>query len=266
MGREPLDYLLLPWRLILEGGQGYARFDGEVGVFWIAIVPLALWAAVHHWLARRALSAAGLYFLFWAFSSQQTRPLIPVLALLALAGSVAVVELVARLPGSTALGLADRVLLLASLALLIWTATGGSPPPKRSRYLAAGGQALGRYLSEEGDLRTAAVHPAYTFINNELPEDARLLFLNTNQRFFCDREVIADSFFEASQIADWLAPATTVAEIRELLAAESVSHLLIASADWGIAYPRALFEMLRDPDEIELLFSSPDGLSVVALR
>ncbi len=266
MGREPLDYLLLPLRVILDGGSGYARFDGEVGGFWIVVLPLALWVARRHALVRRCLAAAGLYFVFWAFSSQQMRLLIPVLPLLSIAGGVAAVELVERLPWPAVRPLGRRLLLLGSLALLVWSASGGTAKPTRGRYLLAAASALERYLEEEGDLRQTAVHPVYGFLRT-LPADVRLLFLNTNQGFFCDHDFVADSFFEASQIADWLAPVATVAELRERLAAAGITHLLVAHRDWGIAYPPALGELLGDPQQAGLLYRSPDRrYSVVELR
>ncbi len=266
MGREPLDYLLLPLRVILDGGAGYDRFDGEIGGFWIVVLPLALWVARRHWLVRRSLAAAGLYFVFWALSSQQMRLLIPVLPLVSIAGAVAAVEILERLPWPAGRPLGRRLLLLGSLALLVWTVSGGTAKPTRGRYILAAAGALERYLEEAGELRQTAVHPVYGFLRT-LPADARLLFLNTNQRFFCDREALADSFFEASQIADWLAPAATVAELRERLATAGVTHLLIAHRDWGIAYPPALGELLDDPQQAGLLYRPPDRrYSVVELR
>ncbi|MEE8526786.1 MAG: hypothetical protein V3T72_22865, partial [Thermoanaerobaculia bacterium] len=100
----------------------------------------------------------------------------------------------------------------------------------------------------------------------ELPAGARLLLLNTGQGFFCEREYIADSFFEASQIADWLGPADSVEVLRELLTEEGVTHLLVEHREWGIAYPAALFEMLRNPSQVDVIYRSPEGrYSVVAL-
>jgi hypothetical protein len=48
MGREIVDFLLLPLRVILAGGPGYASFDGKLGVFWIVMLPVALWGAWRH--------------------------------------------------------------------------------------------------------------------------------------------------------------------------------------------------------------------------
>ncbi len=258
MGRELLDYLLLPVRVILAGGEGYGRFDGEIGAFWIVLVPLALWQARSSALVRRCLAGAGLTFAVWALSSQQMRFLIPALPLLAIAGAVSVVELLGRLPGARRRR-AGRVLAIAAMvAFLVST---------QARVLAAGFRTLGVYLSVPGDLKSTAVHPVYTWVNTRLPPDAKLLFLNTNQSFFCQREVIADSFFEASQIADWLAPAGDVAELRALLSARGVTHVLVENRPRGIAYPPALQQMLNDQTRVTPLYRSEDGrFSVLELR
>jgi hypothetical protein len=267
MGREPLDYLLLPERVILSGGEGYGRFDGALGAFWIVLLPLALWAARTQAPVRRALWVAGVYFAAWAATSQQMRLLIPVLPLLAIAAAIAVVDLGDRLASGPLRPAVRRLAVAASLALAAWYGTDASPGVSRGRYLAAAGKSLGRYLEAQGDLRPTAVHPVYRFLDEQLPAGARLLLLNTAQAFFCEREVIADSFFEASQIADWLAPATSVAALRALLAEEGITHLLFEHRDWGIAYPPALFEMLQDPSQVAVVYRSPEGrFSVVELR
>ncbi len=258
MGRDAIDYLLLPIRVILAGGRGYERFDGELAAFWIVLVPLALWAACRSMLARRCLVVAGLYFVFWSLSSQQTRLLIPALPLLAIAGAIAVVELLDRLP--------SRRWRRTALAVVFAIATGfmvaGQGP-----VLAAGWRTLGVYLNASGDLLSRAAHPVYAYVNTKLPPDARLLFLNTNQRFYCHREVIADSFFEASQIAHWLLPATDAAELHRLLSGRGVTHILLEHRHRGAVYPETLAELLRDPRRVEPLYRSEDGrFSVLELR
>src|SRR4029079_6287746 len=88
MGRTPRDYALLPIRVILNGGGGYYHFSAWISKTWIVFLPLTLiftpWVPV----ARRCLLPAGIYFVIWANSSQQSRFLISVLPLLAVATAV----------------------------------------------------------------------------------------------------------------------------------------------------------------------------------
>lgn len=250
MGREPLDYLLLPVRVILSGGPGYPRFDGQLGVFWIAVLPLALWAATQVRLARQCLSVAGLYFVFWALSSQQIRFLIPILPILAIAGGVAIVEILDRLerPAWQRLGLA-----------VVFGATLISAIPGQSRVLAAGYKTLAIYWQAPGDFLASAAHPVFRFIDEQLPRDARVLVLNTNQVFFCQREVLADSFFEASQIANWTSAAKSPAELRRLLEQRGVTHVLLEHRRRDrVDYPPALHQLLRKPSLARQMLRTPD--------
>jgi len=264
MGREPVDYLLLPLRVILAGGRGYDRFDGELGAFWIVLVPVALLVAVgrsseSRRAVRRCLGVAALFFVFWAATSQQMRLLVPALPLLALAAGVAVAELVARLPQPE-----WRAALRSGAAVSAAALVFGVLAPT----LAAGYRTLPRYLAAEGDLLATAVHPVFVFVDQELPPDARLLFLNTNQGYFCRRDYLADSFFEASQIAHWLAPAgDDVDHLRDRLAGRGVTHLLVDRRNLGIPYPPSLPRLLADPSLARPLYRSPDGrFDVVELR
>jgi hypothetical protein len=86
-----------------------------------------------------------------------------------------------------------------------------------------------------------------------------MLLLNTNQGFFIEREYLADSFFEASQIADWLRPASTVGEVRQRLESRGITHVLIEHRNWGIRYPDALLALLRDPAQVEQRYRSRNG-------
>ncbi len=258
MGRASIDYVLLPLRVILAGGVGYERFDGAIGGFWIVLLPLALWNARRNSLTRCCLGVAGLTFVFWAVSSQQMRFLIPILPLLAMAGAIAIVELLERLSSPSWQRAGKGLVFAAMLAFFVAT---------QARILSAGTRTFGIYLKAKGDLTASAIPPVQTFINQNLALDARLLFLNTNQAFFCDRELIADSFFEASQIAEWLAPANSIQQLRELLGERGITHILIEHRPRPIAYPRALGELLQDPSRAERLYHSADGrFSVFAIR
>lgn len=258
MGREPLDYLLLPLRVILLGGWGYGTFDGEIGAFWLLLVPLAILCSRGNYLARRALLLSALFFGFWSLTSQQIRFLVPFLPLLSMAAGIGMVELLERLRSPRERRLALGMVQGMALALTVFYA---------SHSMNAGWRALQRYQAETGNLLATAVPPVDRFIGESLPPGAKLLFLNTNQGFFCPRDYLADSFFEASQIADWLAPAQDVAQLRRLLEERDITHVLLDHRERGIAYPRSLFELLADPEQSSPLWRSPDGRSTLfALR
>lgn len=247
MGRDAIDYLLLPLRVILLGGRGYEHFDGRISPFWLVLVPLALAFVRRDPLVRRALAAAGLSFVIWAFSSQQMRFLIPTLALLSIAGAVSLVRLV---EGRIHTAWRNAGLLALATILLV------------SVYLApiqAGWRSLRIFLDFEGDLVETVVPAPLRFINETLAADARLLFLNVNRGFFCRREYLADSFFEASQIADALAGAESAGDVRRWLDGRRVTHVVLNARPAVENFPPALFALLNDPNQAREIFRSPDG-------
>ena len=106
--------------------------------------------------------------------------------------------------------------------------------------------------------RQEAVHPVFRFIDAELPAETRLLFLNTNHGFFCRRDFVADSFFEASQINDLLRSREGKEGIRQALADLGITHILVENRDRAVPWPETLYDFLNDPASARRLYRSPD--------
>ncbi len=250
MGAAAIDYLLLPLRAILMGDVGYAHFDGRICRWWIVLIPLAVVFGRQLPLVRRCLGTAGVYFVLWSVSSQQMRFLIPILPLLAVATAVAIDDRIGRMRRAHLRGPVACGCLIA--AVLTAAGVNAGNYVNAFRFL--------QRLHAQGDAaRQMAVPPAHRFINESLPASARVLCLNTNQGFFLDRDYLADSFFEASQIADWLRPADSRARIMACLAERGITHVLVEHKDWGIAYPPALIEVLSDDNLMRPVYRSPDN-------
>lgn len=249
MGREALDYLLLPWRVITSGGPGYAHFDGEVGIFWLLLLPVAFWGARRSADVRQLLAVGITYFGLWAFTSQQLRLLIPALPMFAMACGHAVADLFADLPRTRRrfgrfLLLAAAVAILAGSYRTTWTSSWNAA----RRMLATPPSAIAQ----------TAKPPIFHAVEG-LPPEARLLFLNTNQGFFCHRDYLADSFFEASQIADWLAPFAEAEAVQQALKERGVTHLLLDRQPRPVTYPPALLAMVQSAEWVVPVTQSPDG-------
>ena len=259
MGRRFIDYLLLPFRVILLGGQGYERFEGQIHPLWLVWIPLSLWMARGSDLVRRCLWISGLYFVSWGLTSQQMRFLIPILPFLATAAACSLAELVSRSNSRGGRRLGE--LLVTVLIVVIVVQSGG-------RFMLGGWKLAGEYLSEGRAVSQAVVHPVYRFINESLPVEARLLMVNTNHGFFCHREYLADSFFEASQTRQLVMNCETKSEVVELLRDNGLTHILIDSRNRGIPYPRAFLDFLAEPGRLaEQIYRSPDGrFTVLELR
>lgn len=258
MGRGLVDYLLLPIRVILQGEPGYARFDGSINRLWVFWLPVAVLGAGRNQTVRSALAVSLLYFVFWAASSQQMRFLIPILPLLSIATALTVADLLARVrPGGArrALGIGTSAAAVGSLIVLA-----GLLPSVLSTTNEAvrQGRPAGLQDPESAPGRPGAVRPVLAFINKKLPPDVKIMFLNINHGFFCDRDYIADSFFEASQMGALLRESRTPDAVMTKLHSLGVTHILWNNTDWKIRYPDSLLLLMDDPSRAKLVYQSDD--------
>lgn len=248
MGREPLDYLLLPWRVLTEGGRNYASFDGRLGLPLIALLLLALWRAARPSpppLLRPALLVSALFFVLWSLSSQQMRFLIPLLPLLSLAGGLAAADLGARW-----LRFARFAPVLALLFPLVVFSQDPSLLRKGLQHWVIYRDT--RFVPDPWGAAQPFRQPLL-----ELPPDAKILMLNWNQGYYCPRPFLADSFFEASQIEAWL-DGVPKEELPAKLEGRGVSHVLF-HLPWRLQYTRPLRELLGDPTVLRPIWQSEDG-------
>jgi hypothetical protein len=251
--------------VVADGGTGYRHFDGRLGWQWLLGAPLAVAAAWRRPEMWRPLAVAALLFVLWAAGPQQLRLLIPALPLLALAaarGAAALVgaalehlrtgEAARARPAPAGEGRRRLALVVGGLGLAALLGLGAADE------LRAAADAVRLYRRAGFDPARAGAYPeVFDFAARALPPSARILFLNTNLGFFCPREYLADSSFEASQIGDWLRPAHDEADLVQRLRARRITHILYRRRDWGIDYPPALPILLGDESALRWLYEDP---------
>jgi len=257
MGRSPGDYLLLPYRLVFEAGWGWGRFNGRLHIAWAAGFPLAAIGAVldRRW---RLLLVAVLYSAYWALSSQQVRLLIPALPFLAAAAGLGAVRLWRQwlpvkkpdlLVAVGCLGAAWGIWSTAEEARVLLDARWSFVPSlsgglERNNVICLGRRSVARGL------------PDYMrHVNEELPPDARVLFLKTNGGFFCEREYVCDSSLEVSQMA-------TMLQKPEWLREEGITHVVLARDQVTgdrVVLPEAFVTRLEQEEGLRRVFRGVDG-------
>jgi len=237
MGRSAWDYLMLPLRLVFQSGEGYDRFNAHLSRFWAVLLPVALVPLANSLWARRMLFAAAVYFACWAFSSQQARFLVPILSFLSIAAGFGLVAIAERLRGAGRRSLAAAVAVALPLLALGINAFGFLAPWRE--------KASAFYSEEKGPIGAEKPDPIFEFINAHTAPSAKLMFLNINFGFWCEREYLADSAFEASQMNELIRSAGSEPGLASLLERLGVTHILYARYDWKIRYPKYLFDFLR---------------------
>ena len=116
-----LDYLASPFRIsVLAQAEQPPLFDGVIGVAFLIGLPVLIWALWKFELPAEVKGGAGvcgIMFLFWLFSSQHVRYLLPILPILAV-GICAAGQAISR--EKKALGTVWQFSLVASaLAALV---------------------------------------------------------------------------------------------------------------------------------------------------
>ncbi len=250
MGRSAWDYLMLPTRLVFQSGEGYDRFNAHLSRFWAVLLPVSFLPLIGSAWARRLLFVASVYFACWAFTSQQARFLVPILPFLSINAAFGLAVVAGRLRDAGLRSLAATVAVALPLLALGVNAY-GFLEPWREKVTAFFSQEKGPIAAEKPD-------PIFEFINAHTAPSAKLMFLNINFGFWCEREYLADSAFEASQMNELIRSAGSESGLESLLARLGITHILYAKYDWKIAYPRYLFDFLKR--EATIAAQTEDGI------
>ena len=257
MGRSPWDYLMLPLRIIFQSGEGYDRFNGHLSRFWAVLLPVSLLPLAGSSWARHMFFVASVYFACWAFSSQQARFLVPILPFLSVNAAFGLVIVGERLRGAGLRSLAAAVTVALPMLALGVNAHGFLAPWRE--------KVTGFFSQEKGPIASEKPDPMFEFINRQTSPSAKLLFLNINFGFWCEREYLADSAFEASQMNELIRGAGSESGLASLLADLGITHVLYANYDWKIAYPRYLFDFL-DREAVVVAQTEDGGLTLYEIR
>jgi hypothetical protein len=218
--RGPLDYLWSPLRLAVAAQPdqpGY--YDGVLGITFVFTLPLLGWA-----LWRRRLDVqlclaqviSTCLFVFWLFSSQQLRYLLPAAPGMAVAIAVAGAGL------DRSVGRALRVLVLAAaaLGLPVLVAWFLALDPTR---VVLGGEPRDGFLTRRLDY-----YPYYQVVNRDLPSSAKVWLIDMRRdTYHLDRPAFSDFIFEDYTLARYVRSAASVEEIRGRVQADGITHLLV---------------------------------------
>jgi hypothetical protein len=257
MGRDPIDYVLLPYRVSFEAGSGYEKFDGFMLPFSLVGVLLSL-----IWFRRwRLITYTAFYFVAWAFlASQQLRFLSAAFAtsMILAVGVLAYATTAFKGMGRSALAF----IIIGAVIAFGYAVTGagiGHYVPEAVKYIMT--RDADNYL-----LRTIPVYSANKFVNENLPEDAVILMIFNDHLLYLERKAIYDSFFEASETLIHVATLRTPSEVADYVDEMGATHIFTGrfatSYFWSHydpatrvlweAYVKGYTDVIYDDGEIEI--------------
>jgi hypothetical protein len=221
------DYLRLPWSLTMKADFINPRaYDGVLGPMFLMTLPAFFLQRRLSLIAKVLLVFSFIYFLIWAFSSQQMRFLVPMLPFLSLlAGWSLAAERptgagAARPKGAhlkTALMGFLLIALLGNFTLLTHYFVRVDPLP----YL-GGFENRDEYLTKLLDY-----YELYQYINTKLPETSKVFMIDMgNFGYYLERDYFSDSIFEDHTMETILNQSATSDDVLRGLVARGFTHLL----------------------------------------
>jgi len=229
MGKDPLDYLLLPWRLAFSGQFYLPQFEGAIGPFLILFLIAAVVSSIpsiRRRLTEKIPQGIGFAVLasaaFFVFGTQHTRFWLPTQVLICIAAAPAI-ELVLRWANRRSAIRAGLALTVGvSLAWNMWFL--GKPFLTEAYYRPVFG------LEEERAFLARRVpgYPAMEFINSQLAESSRILCVWTGALgYYLNRPYYSDTFFEDVTLKRFIDSSIDGEELSRRLAEAGFTHLYI---------------------------------------
>lgn len=244
MGRWPGAYLALPFNVSVRGrpGLNYAHFDGTISPVFLILLPMVLVKRRRRTLAV-AIAALALG-IFWAFTSQQLRFLMPALALSAFAGAAGLAEAAGEIRArggsgnrsgedDAQAGPRRRWATFMLLGVLLVEVTALAVPNQYGRPWVADtvgerlSAALGLEPRERFLERTIQPFSLYKEANAGLPPGEAVFMIWENRAYHLDRPYLADSFFEASTVMRMVAGSRDARELRDRIVAMGYNYVLV---------------------------------------
>lgn len=226
-----LNYLTAPIRASVAAQPELpANYDGVLGVAFLIGLPLLVWAL---WKLRMPVEiqiiagVAGILYLFWLFSSEQLRYLLPILPMLAIGIAASAERIGGRVAKMAQCGLLAACVcgLLTAFAWFCQKAPLG---------VVFGGETRDEYLARNLDY-----YPYYKTINSETaPEDKVWLINMRRDTYNIERPVVSDYLFEDRTLRDMVWHSRNVEELRAKAAALDVQYVL-ARHDFLFDYDRS---------------------------
>lgn len=217
MGREWLDYIMLPWNVSFYARMDSTRFDGIIGPLFLIVLPFLFGIQRKDTRLKMILIYCGAYFLFWASASQDIRYLTPILPFLALLVGLVLSSYQQQKAVTVFLGIVTAGCIIFNGYHIVGAFVRINPV----------NVVIGKEDREAFLTRSLSHYPMYRFINNNLPQDAKVfLVYMRNLGFLCDWDCYSDSMYEHYTLKKILAASSSTEEVRQKIKSMGFTHIM----------------------------------------
>jgi len=235
------NYLRLPWLVTVgEGSFGW----GSISPLFLLSMPLILFVRRLNRVIKYLAIYSGIYFLFWAFSQQYFRSLLPCLVFL----SIIAAYLLLRLASFK-----KHLFWLVSLLLVVvftsnlYCFVSGEASLFYPWPVAFGLEKRGHYLAQH-----LPYYEVINYANYHLPPRAKILFIGETRGYYCKRKFIANTAFNDTVIVDLIRDSGTIEKLLEKLKELEITHILYNSREARRLTEQYNYFNWRDEREMEL--------------
>ncbi|MFV0388061.1 MAG: hypothetical protein ACK5NT_04840 [Pyrinomonadaceae bacterium] len=233
-----LEYILAPFHIsFMAQPEQPAFFDGVLGVGFLFGIPLLFLAWRKKLLPtelKLGVFVSAILFLFWLFTSQQLRYLLPIFPVLAIAICVSTARLSKDQNQKTFNLLGWIFVAIGFVGFLVSFCWFAQKDPVQVFF---GGETRDQYLTRNLDY-----YPFYLLVNEQKPADARVWLINMRRDTYnLNRPYFSDYLFE-----DW-----TIKQLAEDSANEA--ELRKKVNEMGITFILARYDVLLDYDRSTLV-------------
>jgi hypothetical protein len=224
MGHDWKHLVMLPWNITVLGNSGFKNFDAVITPLWLAFLPAFFLVRRKPAILKWTVFLCTVYFLSWSTSTHITRYLMPLFPLLSLLCAYALIALSENIAAFSKSLRRTMVAAVATVCGIIWFSFSFFYPLRApSKFGAAvwGEQTRDAFLE-----KIVPGYSAFTYINDNLPQDAKLAFFWDNRGFFCEREQIGDSVFEAPSMLQLVHEAGSARAFHKKIRSMGINYIL----------------------------------------
>lgn len=216
------DYVFAPLKISLFAQPELPEFyDGVLGVSFLLGLILIAWAWRKYEFPvelKIAVGTSGIAFLFWLFSSEQIRYLLPILPSLAV-GTIVAANLISRKSAAFQKAIFAGFLMTSFVGILTSAAWFAEQNPIRVVF---GGESRDDYLSRRLDY-----YDYYKIVNNDLPPNAKVWLIDMRRdSYHIEKPIFSDYLFEDWTLKKMVEDSRDINELRRKAKQMGITHVL----------------------------------------
>ncbi len=212
------DLLILPWTITMQGikfGGGFDVWGAVWGPLFLFFLPFLFFLKKNVRIIKQLKLYVFLYFCIWILTGKVLRFLLVILPFLSILIAHCLISLENKGKGWKLIRLVLVISVVGNFFLFGYLETVVDPFP-----VALGMKTREEYLKNKLDY-----YKGVKFINSNLPEEVKVLFIGETRGYYCERQYIAATVFDLNPIVEIANNSDNEEEMLEKLQQLGITHI-----------------------------------------